>query len=167
MFAATEFTNGRVNLITQPNTSALFSMYDQNKIDKSSFRDALKGVKQTNALSTAFFSRENIQIVQNGLRAGVYKMSENKFILGEQSNDSIKIIMQDVYYDKAKNHPTNIKQQVGDLNQHIFDKYVSKLYGEATGYIKYREDVSTIREPLFYPKPSGDKDFKSLEYKKW
>ena len=40
------------------------------------FRDALKGVKQDNKLSQAFLAKKNIQIIQNGLRAGVYKMSQ-------------------------------------------------------------------------------------------
>ena len=29
------------------------------------------------------------------------------------------------------------------------------------------EMMGTIKEPMFYPKQSGDKDFKNLEYKKW
>ena len=75
MFSNVNF-NGRVNLIDQPNTDTLFGLYDRNKSNKTSFRDALKGVKQDNKLSQAFFSKENIQIIQNGLRAGVYKMSQ-------------------------------------------------------------------------------------------
>ena len=34
-------------------------------------------------------------------------------------------------------------------------------------YIKDKEDVSTIKQPINYAKPSGDRDFKSLEYKRW
>jgi hypothetical protein len=167
MFKSVDYINGRVNIIEQPNTENLFKLYDQNKTTKTSFRDALKGSKQSNDLSDAFFGSKNIQIVQNGLRAGVYKMSQNKFVLGEQSYDSIKVIMQDIYTEHVKNHPTRIAEQIQTLNQHIFDKYVPKLYNEVIGYIKYKEDVSTIKEPIYYPKPSGDRDFKNLEYKNW
>ena len=75
-----EDLNGRVNVISQPDTKSLFSMYDQNKRNKTSFRDALKGSKEESPLSSAFFSKENVQIIQNGLRAGVYEMSDKKFI---------------------------------------------------------------------------------------
>lgn len=167
MFSDVNLKNGRVNIIDQPKADSYFNLFDRTKSNKTSFRDALKGVKQDNELSNYFFSKENIQIVQNGLRAGVYKMSKNKFVIGEQSYDNIKIIMQDAYYEHALNHPGNIASQISTINQHIFDKYVPKLYGEAVGYLKYREDVSTVKEPIYYPKPSGDRDHKPLEYKRW
>jgi len=75
--------------------------------------------------------------------------------------------MQDAYYEHALNHTTNIAGQIDVINHKIFEKYVPKLYGEYVGYINYRNDASTIKEPMKYPKQSGDRDFKNLEYKKW
>ena len=167
MFANVDSKNGRVNIIDQPKPEAFFNLFDKNKTVKSSFRDALKGVKEENTLSVTFFSKENQQIIQNGLRSGVYKMSGNKYVIGEQSYDNIRLIMQDAYYEHAVNSPDNISGQIETINQHIFDKYVPKLYGEVEGYIKYKEDVSTIKQPINYAKPSGDRDHKSLEYKRW
>ena len=112
MFSDVNYKNGRVNIIDQPKADSLFKLFDRNANHKTSFRDALKGVKQDNELSAHFFSKENIQIVQNGLRAGVYKMSNNKYVIGEQSYDNIKLIMQDAYYEHALNHPENIAQQI-------------------------------------------------------
>lgn len=165
MFAPVNFKNGRVNIIDQPNPNALFNLYDKTKTSKSSFRDALKGTKEENELSNAFFSKQNIQIVQNGLRAGVYKMSNNQYIIGEQSYDNIKIIMQDAYFEHAKNDLTSIAKQIETINQEIFNKYVPKLHGEVIGYLKYKEDTSTIKAPINYAKPSGDRNFKNLEFK--
>ena len=165
MFAPVNFKNGRVNIIDQPNPNALFNLYDKTKTSKSSFRDALKGTKEENELSNAFFSKQNIQIVQNGLRAGVYKMSNNQYIIGEQSYDNIKIIMQDAYFEYAKNDLTSIAKQIETINQEIFNKYVPKLHGEVIGYLKYKEDTSTIKAPINYAKPSGDRNFKNLEFK--
>lgn len=165
MFAPVNFKNGRVNIIDQPNPNALFNLYDKTKTTKSSFRDALKGTKEENELSNAFFSKQNIQIVQNGLRAGVYKMSNNQYIIGEQSYDNIKIIMQDAYFEHAKNDLTSIAKQIETINQEIFNKYVPKLHGEVIGYLKYKEDTSTIKAPINYAKPSGDRNFKNLEFK--
>lgn len=167
MFSNVESTNGRVNIIDQPKPESFFKLFDQTKSQKTSFRDALKGVKEDSQLSNVFFSKENQQIIQNGLRSGVYKMSDNKYVIGEQSYDNIKLIMQDAYYEHAKNYPDDIPGQIETINQHIFDKYVPKLYGEVQGYIKYKEDVSTIKQPMNYAKPSGDRDYKPLEYKKW
>ena len=165
MFAPVDFKNGRVNIIDQPNPNAIFNLYDKTKTRKSSFRDALKGSKEENELSNAFFSKENIQIVQNGLRAGVYKMSNDKFIIGQQSYDNIKIIMQDAYFEHAKNTNSTIAKQIEIINQEILNKYVPKLHGEVIGYLKYKEDISTIKAPITYAKPSGDRNFKNLEFK--
>ena len=165
MFSPVNFANGRVNIIDQPNTDAMFKLYDKTKTNKSSFRDALKGSKEENELSNAFFSKENIQIVQNGLRAGVYKMSNNKFVIGEQSFDNIKIIMQDAYFEHARNDNTPVSTQIEMINQEVLNKYVPKLHGEVIGYLKYKEDTSSIKAPINYAKPSGDRNFKSLEFK--
>jgi hypothetical protein len=165
MFAPVDFKNGRVNIIDQPNPNAIFNLYDKTKTTKTSFRDALKGSKEENELSNAFFSKENIQIVQNGLRAGVYKMSNEQFIIGQQSYDNIKIIMQDAYFEHAKNDHSSIAKQIEIINQEIFNKYVPKLHGEVVGYLKYKEDTSTIKAPINYAKPSGDRNFKNLEFK--
>ena len=167
MYSNIQNLNGRVNIIAQPKTDDLFKLYDQTKVSKSSFRDALKGNKQDNLLSNTFFSKENIQIVQNGLRAGVYKMSGDTMVIGIQSEDSIRIIMQETYIEHAKNDGRSIADQIKELNSIIFNKHVPKLHGEAIGYIKYKEDVSTIKEPIMPPMQSGDRDFKNLEFKPW
>ena len=36
---------------------------------------------------------QNINIIQNDLRAGVHKKSNGRFIIGYQSNDQLKMIM--------------------------------------------------------------------------
>ena len=38
-------------------------------------------IKILKPLSKAYFSKENIQIIQNGIRAGVYKISKNLSLL--------------------------------------------------------------------------------------
>ena len=77
----------------------------------------------------------------------------NQYIIGEQSYDNIKIIMQDAYFEHAKNDLTSIAKQIETINQEIFNKYVQKLHGEVIGYLKYKEDTSTIKAPINYAKP--------------
>ena len=52
--------------------------------------------------------------------------------------------MQDAYFEHA-NDPTSIAKQIETINQEIFNKYVPKLHGEVIGYLKYKEDTSTIK----------------------
>ena len=107
--------NGRVD-IKSPNTSALFQMYDKIPANQCvTFRNATEGLWTSNSLSQAFFSQQNIQIIQNGIRAGVYQRSNGQYVIGPQDCDSLKIIMRSVFLQYAANQPTNINLQIAEL----------------------------------------------------
>ena len=75
-------SNGRVDILG-PNTDLRFSMTDRIPINESSsFRDAMTGNWNNTPLSDAFFSSNNIKMIQNGIRAGVYKKSNGNYIIG-------------------------------------------------------------------------------------
>ena len=58
--------NGRVDIKT-PNTSSLFELYDKIPANQcATFRNPTEGLWDDTALSIAFFSKQNIQILQNG-----------------------------------------------------------------------------------------------------
>ena len=69
--------NGRVDILGDK-APDIFQLYDRvpvnNKI--TSYRQALTGNWENNMISNAFFSADNIKIIQNGIRAGVYKLSK-------------------------------------------------------------------------------------------
>lgn len=159
--------NGRINL-NSPNTTALFAMKD--KIPTQSigegFRDAMTGNWYNTILSDNFFSAANIQALQNGIRAGVYKNSNGQYLIGEQSLDELKIIMRSVFLQFSKNQPKNITEQISTLNNLVLDYAVGQVYGEAEGYMKYQYDVSNMYEPIARPVMSSTKD-KQLVLKKW
>ena len=78
--------NGRVNII-QPNTNTLFAMKDKiaagGVTGATDFRGAMTGNWYDTKLSNLFFSGANIQALQNGLRAGVYKRSNGQYLISE------------------------------------------------------------------------------------
>ena len=60
-----QMLNGRVNIL-QPDTKAQFAMYDRIPAHQpSSYRDALQGNWKDSPLSLAYFSKQNIIILQN------------------------------------------------------------------------------------------------------
>ena len=88
--------NGRVD-IKSPNTSTLFEMYDKIPANQCvTFRNPTEGLWTDTDLSQVFFSQQNIQILQNGIRAGVYHRSNSQYRIGPQDCDSLKIIMRSV-----------------------------------------------------------------------
>jgi hypothetical protein len=160
-------TNGRVDLLS-PNTNALFAMTDRMSVNKGTdYRDAMVGNWYDTRLSLAFFSAENIQILQNGIRSGVYKKSNHQYIIEKQNEDELKIIMRSIFLQNSKNVATNIPQQIETLNNLVLDYAISQVYGETEGYMKYRRDASTLAVPLSLPILSTMKSSKQLELKKW
>ena len=158
--------NGRIN-IKSPNTSELFQMYDKIPANQCvTFRNATEGLWNETPLSHCFFSRENIQIIQNGIRAGVYHRSNGQYVIGPQDCDSIKIIMRSVFLQHSANKPSNISQQIEELNKIVLNYCIQQIYSEAQGYMKYVDDVSTLVVPIAHPIQSSNND-RQLELKSW
>jgi hypothetical protein len=157
-------TNGRVNILG-PNPDIRFSMTDRIPVNQVlSFRDAMTGNWSDTSLSDAFFSAENLKIIQNGIRAGVYKKSNGNYIIGEQNYDELKIIMRSIFLQNSKNLAINIREQIEVLNKLVFDYSIKQVYGEAEGYMKYKSDTSTLVVPIAMPILSYSND-KQLELK--
>ena len=156
--------NGRVNL-NVPNIQDKFNMFDKIPVDSRSYHDALTGNSYNTQLSDLYFSKENVQIIQNAIRAGVYKRSNGEHIISNQNLDTIHIIMRSIFLQNSKNLPNNITEQIKELNELVIEEIVPKLLGEIEGYLVYRKDISEIPEPL--QKPKSDNIAKHLEFKKF
>jgi len=144
--------NGRIN-IAQPNTKTLFTMYDRIPKDSKSteFREALVGNWQDTTLSKAFFSGQNVQIIQNAIRAGVYHLSKGQYVVSIQDEDNLKIIMRSTYLQYAANMTNDTTRQIYELNKIVTDYAIKQVYGEAQSYVKYIHDASTMYTPMDRP----------------
>jgi len=158
--------NGRVDIKT-PNTSTLFQMYDKIPANQCvTFRNATEGLWSSSPLSQAFFSEQNIQIIQNGIRAGIYHMSNGQYTIAPQDCDSLKIVMRSVFLQNSANQPNNISQQILQLNKIVLNYCIQQVYSEAQGYMKYINDASTLVVPISHPVMANDTD-RQLELKPW
>jgi hypothetical protein len=161
-----KMNNGRVDIKT-PSTSDLFQMYDKIPANQCvTFRNPTEGLWNDTTLSIAFFSQQNIQMLQNGIRAGVYKKSNGQYTIGQQDCDSLKIIMRSVYLQYAANQINNISDQVTELNTIVLNYCVQQVYGEAQGYMKYINDASTLVVPIAHPVMADNTD-RQLYLKSW
>jgi len=156
--------NGRVDIIQEPSANIRFQMQEKIAVKNkaTAYREALTGTWENNTLAQLFFSAENIQILQNGIRAGVYKMSNGQINVPPQNIDSLKIIMRGTYLQYAEHYANGITQQVERLNKIVLDYCVKSVYGEAIGYLKYCQDQSSLVVPFDRPIPT-DREYKQLE----
>ena len=159
-------SNGRVDIKSQ-STCDLFKMYDKIPANQCvTFRNPTEGLWDNTKLSDLFFSQQNIQYIQNGIRAGVYHRSNSQYTIGPQDCDILKIIMRSVFLQNAANKPTQIQQQIDELNKIVLNYCIQQVYSEAQGYMKYLDDASTLVVPLAPPVMESTYD-KQLELKPW
>tara|TARA_Y100000816_G_scaffold277702_1_gene248140 strand:+ start:4691 stop:5185 length:495 start_codon:yes stop_codon:yes gene_type:complete len=158
--------NGRVNIMG-PNVSTKFSMMDKIPLTtKTDYSNVLTGTFERTRLSDAYFSQDNIQIIQNGLRKGVYDRSNQKILVDQQPQDQVVSVMRSMFYQHSKNLEDNIPKQIQDLNKYVIDFCVNQVFNEAVAYLKYKEDSSKMHIPMSAPLYSNKTD-KTLELKPW
>jgi len=158
--------NGRVDIKT-PNTSALFELYDKIPANQCvTFRNPTEGLWTKSSLSDAFFSQNNIQVLQYAIISGVYNRSNGQYKIGQQDCDTLKVIMRSIFLQYSANKPNDIKQQVHELNKMVLEYCIQQVYSEAQGYMKYINDVSTLVVPIAHPVMASQND-RQLELKSW
>lgn len=164
-------SNGRIDIINKtksPDISNLFAMYDKIPANQcTTFREPTLGQWDETTLSKAYFSQENIQIIQNGIRSGVYNKSNRQYIVAPQDCDALKIIMRSVFLQHSSNLPNNIPQQIQELNKIVLDYCIFHVYSEAQSYMKYLHDVSSLAVPLAMPIVESQKDKNNYLMPKW
>jgi len=135
-------------------------MYDKISCDSrvTEYRDPLIGNWSENELSRRFFGKDNIQLVQTSIIQGVFHMSKGRYTIGNQCTDTLKIIMRSTFLSYAKNRSHDINLQINELNQIVLDYCIPQVYGEAKGYFKYLNDISTLAVLIHRPVMSSGAD---------
>ena len=159
--------NGRVNIRT-PDISNLFKIYDKIPANQcATYNEPTLGQWIDTDLSLAYFSKENIQILQNGIRAGVFKKSNGQYTVAQQDCEALKIIMRSIFLQYSVNNPTDITGQIEALNNMVLDYCIPHVYGEAQGHLKYLNDVSTMYVPLATPIMASQNDKRNYRMPSW
>jgi len=124
----------------------------ETKVENNFMDDMLRGNWEKTALSAAFFSPENIKILQHAIRKEVYdKSGEKRYIISDQSVDELKIIMRAIYYQYARNLDSGINEQVKDLNQKVINWSAPHVLSAVDHYHYYINDISHMPVPMQQP----------------
>jgi hypothetical protein len=157
--------NGRID-ISKPSSLQIPSFYKKQQTNNKLFyAEAVQGNFTPNNLSNTFFSCNNIDVLQDGIRYKIYKLTNEKHIIGRQSDQDLKIVMRSIYLQHSKNLNTDIIQQVKDLNTLVLDWCVKEIFSNIQQYDKYCIDVSTLPTPIERSQLMTNKGSKILEVK--
>lgn len=133
--------SGRVNI---EGGTPLFLQEQIPLDDKTNYFNATKYIFQPSELSNTYFSKENINNVHNDIKKKVYDLSQQKYVIDDQDMDTLKVIMRSIFLQYSKFQFENIAQQVSHLNQMVIDYSSQSIFGEIQGYLKYKQDASSM-----------------------
>lgn len=118
-------------------------------VDLNNFKgDAIKGNFNKNCLNDVFFSDDNIEALQIGMKNMVSNATEGREVIGRQSDIELKIIMKAIYLEYGKNLNDNILDQVKDLNKKVLDYAVPRILVQIKQYKTYVRDASSVHVPM-------------------
>ena len=139
--------NGRVDILDNTPVKPFYLTNDNNNL-KYYKKNSLKGIQTKSILSDVYFSKDNINQIQNMLRYNVYVRSNKEYIIDRQSDTQLLIIMRSIYLQNSKNLDYNITQQIEELNKLVLDYCVPNVLIQVKQYMQYKESVSKIPKPL-------------------
>lgn len=96
-------------------------------------------------LLSAFFSIENLDVIQNRLRATIQQRTG--YAIDRQSDTDLTVIMRKVYAERA-NSSEDVKTEVARLNDIVLSIVVPMVATGVAGYLAYLKDASALPEPL-------------------
>ena len=156
-----QFQNGRVT-ITNDNIKDMRMIDGKNETMQNFQVEALYGIQETSTLNQLFFSKKNMEIIQNMIRYNVYEKSEKKFVIDRQSDIELEIIMRSIYLQHSPNLPDKIKQQIEYLNNLVNDWCVEQIIPEVQQYIGYIKEIEFMPIPIDLPLNLSSKGSRSL-----
>ena len=156
-----QFQNGRVT--TTNESMKDMKMIDHERETMNNFQvEALYGIQETSTLNQLFFSKKNMDIIQNMIRYSVYEKSGQKHIIGKQSDIELEIVMRSIYLQHSPNLLDKIKEQIEYLDKLVSDWCVEQIIPEVNQYFGYIKEIEYMPIPIDLPLNLSSKGSRSL-----
>ena len=154
--------NGRVSDINIEECSDISQLYEEICDNLDNYKsESINHLLESNNVNQCFFSRENINSIQDNIRYEVYNKSNH--IINRQSDRELSIIMRSIYLQYAHNNCNNVTNEIKYLNELVVNYCVPKIITNLTQYLGYKKDLSTLYTPMDNPIVSNVKGENSLE----
>jgi len=152
---------GRVpNILDKAGNSYASSAYRTTSEGRSIFgettrTDLVGHIHKSTPLNEMFFSKGNIETIQKGIQEQVYRMSGNKYQIGPQDEQQIKIVMRSYYLMYSENNAAQIKEELDSLNSRVIGYAAAKVYSEVDFHQFYLKDLQDFAPPIANPMNVG------------
>lgn len=165
------YNNRQPTSIPPPSLDSVFALTERIPIREETLsyrKNPATEFLDKSPLAKHFFSKPNVQLIQNGIRAGVYTKSNSQYVIGEQDTDILYTLMKSVFNQHGRTLRHNVNQQLQELNNIVITHAVSIVYREAKTRMHYLRDIQTLPMPMATPisaSPSYEK--RTLEMPNW
>lgn len=140
---------------TEPDLDTLFSFYEREPLKQLYTGQAeIKNNLESSKLGKTYFSKQNIQIIQNNIRHGVYTKSKNQFNPPEQPIEVLRPIMEKVFYKYTLKNitiPIDISNHIFMLNSHVIHRLIPVSYQDIIHHRQYLKKINTKWVPNELP----------------
>ncbi len=138
------------------------NMIEGNKPNNNFQVESLYGIQETSKLNQLFFSKKNMDIIQNNIRYTVYNKTNKKHIIDKQSDIELQIIMRSTYLQFSPNLEYNYKEQLEYLNGLVVEWCVAHIIPQLEQYIGYLKEVEYMPMPIDLPVNLSSKGSRTL-----
>lgn len=125
----------------------------------------IRGNREANILNQTYFSAPNFQIIQNAIRKSVYDKTGE--VIDPVGSDDLFMVMRAIYLQYGRNLPTQIREQIEELNERVVTWCVPKIVAEVNMYKTYKKDISSLPVPLAHPANQSSAGTRSLPFKEF
>lgn len=113
----------------------------------------LEGIQTIYPFSELFFSEKNVHWLQENIRYKIYNLSVNKYVISNQNERELMIIMRAIYLQNS-NNPENTAEYTKEilrLNILVMDNVIPSIISQIDQYSNYIKDISQVATPIALP----------------
>ena len=167
-------TNGRVFFDIKKSAPS-FDLYPESNKPMTNYENTLNYTQEGTPLSNAYFSKENVDIIQRDIRATVHELCQRDndpiltahkpIYIGRQNDMQLQIIMRSIYLQYSKHLDYNVSGQIRELNDLVIREAVPDIITNLKQYLGYSADIQRLPMPMDlpqYPSSKGEKTYSLL-----
>lgn len=132
-----------------------YNLIDQQKVpDDYIYWDIIKTFQERNPMMDFFFSKKNLDHLQNLLRQMVEYQSNGKYKISRQSDNELLVVMRSIYIKTPTNpysNGENFKMDICTLNKNVLDWVVPRILVNIQQHLGYIRDEGQNLRPFERP----------------
>lgn len=118
------------------------------------YLDIIQTLQERNPVLDYYFSKKNLDHMQNLVQRLVYEKSDGAYRISRQSDTELLTVMRSIYLTTPLNHWATgpaFKEEIAKLNKNVLDWVIPRLLVNIQQYLGFRRDQSDNILPIDRP----------------